>query len=935
MSNFDIVKVSKFDQDIDQGITDYFEEKQQNKEKIERKLKSDYDKIDDKYLQIFENPKFKALTDLINSIDSSDTNDNTYNGHSYYYLIRLCSSINNNTKFKDNIDDFKFSSKKIYDEIDYIHIIISNRIKTLHKFKNLIYIKKEVLDIQKVTNFKNSIKDDLNNIPDTYNQTYFNGLFNKLMDYEEIIKYLNSAFSKHIQDTIYNILQFKESLKSKSISFDKLIDIMKQAIIKSNVGDFTYMHYVLPVYGDRKPNSFINDFFYHINNYINDNINDIKLSRYTNELNFTITNFTYHFNADDLSQTKEPNVYNKIDTNAVEFYFDINTFKKSIKNIINVLSLFNSKHLRNVLQYLDDLYYSISDNYNVDLNTLDLAIVDHSDNDICRSILYYLYITNESIVMNCNYIKETFENFNSNFKSRVGIELYDLKNIKHHILKKFVLQSKLDIKQIHRSKKYNYLKTILNETNDLAELCVLSNRMEFLFTLTDVIEIENINKNDFNKLCKKGIVNILNFYNDEPYTHISYKQSITDKTIDESLEYNKILNNIKITLTKDVNSLDTYKKVNKLVHSLPKFNLLKETIDLDKKIRRLQKLHAYRNDYTREYVDKKPGFKHEDFIKETIKRKNKVKYYIDYVKVLELNKSMSLLQKYNYNKIILDTNIGNSYITLIEGYGIDYIKNNILPILDLKDPNYKGINKIVNRQIFVNNLNLLESNIDNINKKPSLLLNDAIKTSITDLLSDINKIKTYKEFKKYYNSIEEKIPELNILNYRIDNKLQFKVLQTGDVAALDTVGKYTDCCQRLGSAGEAAAIDSFINRYASVLVLYYEEKILAQSYFHYVTKEQDVNGPGIILDNVEINEDLLKNSKVNLDNTYKLLANNLKQNHPEIKYFRCGLDYNKLNEDKWNKGSSEEDCRVFSDELEETYSDYNEKEFLDLFNAKN
>lgn len=64
------------------------------------------------------------------------------------------------------------------------------------------------------------------------------------------------------------------------------------------------------------------------------------------------------------------------------------------------------------------------------------------------------------------------------------------------------------------------------------------------------------------------------------------------------------------------------------------------------------------------------------------------------------------------------------------------------------------------------------------------------------------------------------------------------------------IGIDTDCCQRIGGAGFEAAINSFINPLAGVVVLEVNHNnswvLVAQSYFHYVPEEEM-----IILDNIE------------------------------------------------------------------------------------
>ena len=933
MSFSDIIKISKFDQYVNEGIQEYYndvDEDIKEKEQLKNnKLLSGADSFTNEDIQTLDSPGFKFVINYIDNLSTDDINllkKYTQKSYSWYELHNKYDQIlvaiedfildkeyynnnNNNINYNyeniENINRHKIISLlygyDFYDDINEIKKVGEDIIK---------YFFNRKINIENIIKFKDYNNELIKYFRETdkFNkedlQNKLNGMVDRDLLYKDTKSFSSALYS------LETILDIRQLLDNKNTSLNKITESIKKSIIQFNKGEVTNA-----ILTEDDTQSFLERFMLFAESC--EKRESSGLIDLRNALNL------YSGRINNLNKNYNNIIYYKINDRNVNYNVDTPATKSKIKTLKQLLESFQSKHLANLINYLNDLDNNIVNNYSLSSQSLDFEITYKANNIFASSLLFCFGISNDFFFyINHNLI----DKLNLNFQNNVNISLNDLKNIKQHIIKKFVLQSKLDIKQIHRSKKYNYLKTMLNETNDLVELIYLLYKLDKLFTLTEVIEKENINKNDFNKLCKKGIANLLNFGVQNTRDYDAYrKKTITDQNIDESPDYVKIKNNIKITLTKDIALIDLYKKLSLIIHSFPKYNLLKDISKIDKKMSRLNELQLLRADFSRRELT----YEEEKKLNENIK--DKETYYTEYKKVIELEKTMEVMQKYNYNKIILDTNIGNSYLTILEGYGIQYIKNNILPILDSKDSTYEGINNIINKQTFLNNLNLLESNIDNINKKPSLLLNNKFNDCITDLLSDINKIKTYKAFKKYYNNMEEKIPELNILNYRIDNKLEFKVLQTGDVAALDTVGKYTDCCQRLGSAGEMAAIDSFINKYASVLVLYYEGRILSQSYFHYITEEQDPGGPGIILDNVEVNEELLKNSKVNLDGVYKLLANYLKQSHSEIKYFRCGLQYNKLNEDKWSKGSSPNDYRVFSDQLEDRYSDYDTYNYLDLF----
>lgn len=153
---------------------------------------------------------------------------------------------------------------------------------------------------------------------------------------------------------------------------------------------------------------------------------------------------------------------------------------------------------------------------------------------------------------------------------------------------------------------------------------------------------------------------------------------------------------------------------------------------------------------------------------------------------------------------------------------------------------------------------------------------------------------------------------------------RFRVLDDRDPLHLG-IGVITDCCQRVGGAGEEAAIDSLINPLAGVLVLEGDDGgIIAQSYFHYIP--MGISGHGYILDNVEVDFEAARG--INLDELYHKLAIWARGNLG-INFFECGTGYNKLNNNNFSKRKWREDPRHF--EVEEPYSDWNPEESLNLF----
>jgi len=200
-----------------------------------------------------------------------------------------------------------------------------------------------------------------------------------------------------------------------------------------------------------------------------------------------------------------------------------------------------------------------------------------------------------------------------------------------------------------------------------------------------------------------------------------------------------------------------------------------------------------------------------------------------------------------------------------------------------------------------------------------------LKEKVNKLSTNLEMLLNYDTISQYVNQAQPKDKALFKLNYQINNNLYFKVLEDLSYNYF-TIGTDTDCCQRIGGAGEEAAIDSFINPLAGVLVLYHNSEVVSQSYFHYVPQDN-----GIILDNVEINEKNVKKYNINLDEIYAALAQKAKQDM-NLKYFRCGLDYNNLDSKQFSKKRLPEDPREFS--VSNPYSDFDEDRNLDLLAPK-
>jgi hypothetical protein len=201
--------------------------------------------------------------------------------------------------------------------------------------------------------------------------------------------------------------------------------------------------------------------------------------------------------------------------------------------------------------------------------------------------------------------------------------------------------------------------------------------------------------------------------------------------------------------------------------------------------------------------------------------------------------------------------------------------------------------------------------------------------AIKNLRVDLTMIKDFSTIEEYLDEAKPKDPKMQELNLSLPGGWDFRVLKYLDPYAF-RVGADTNCCQRIGGAGENAVIDSFINPLAGVLILKHGEILLAQSYFHWVPEQN-----GVILDNVEYNEKNMNKLGINREQLSKLYADyaqTLKQKMPELAYVKCGLDYNKLNNDMFEKEKMPADPRQFS--VEEPYSDFDEDDHINLLKPK-
>jgi len=209
---------------------------------------------------------------------------------------------------------------------------------------------------------------------------------------------------------------------------------------------------------------------------------------------------------------------------------------------------------------------------------------------------------------------------------------------------------------------------------------------------------------------------------------------------------------------------------------------------------------------------------------------------------------------------------------------------------------------------------------------------------VTTFVIGAKNVKAFEEKKKEILPLEEVGKKINFdvgngeKNHPVIDGLQmdvgdfhFDVLPYASFRHL-TVGIETNCCQRIGGAGEEAAVDSLINPLAGVLIMEKGKLLLTQSYFHYVPQDN-----GIILDNIESNEYNVREtgvSQADIGNAYVEFAKAMREKF-NLKYFVFGKEYTYcVDRSTFKTGKMKTDPRFFA--VEDKYTDFHYNDFCDL-----
>lgn len=160
---------------------------------------------------------------------------------------------------------------------------------------------------------------------------------------------------------------------------------------------------------------------------------------------------------------------------------------------------------------------------------------------------------------------------------------------------------------------------------------------------------------------------------------------------------------------------------------------------------------------------------------------------------------------------------------------------------ELKTANLgEKIFEVINKIYLAKKSGLNISNYFEIMIKITSEISDSISYNIRIIKSAITYITTFNVLKIYIGYAKEnrKVKEIfDPASESADGAFRFRVLKDLDPYHFQ-VGNDTACCQAIGNAGEAAAVDSYINSTAGVLLLEMKNSedwiLLSQSYFHVV-----------------------------------------------------------------------------------------------------
>ena len=520
--------------------------------------------------------------------------------------------------------------------------------------------------------------------------------------------------------------------------------------------------------------------------------------------------------------------------------------------------------------------------------------------------------------------------------SKKGIYSYreSLETIKHSIL---------DLKKSSSPLKKIVSDDILNDYFDnLQEVLIRQLKTEELFLQgkTNTFGMTELIKNDISYEKEEE-----NFYDD------SFDFSnITENSFFKTLEsfHNQLFNNfsniclyfqifkneaVEFFSSKDINSIKS--SLVKLLNFLNSKNSKADNnMDLIKKNYSLN-VNIYNSNYNYE-----PSI---DIVNDIYKdSKNKTKK--EYIEMI--SNPLQLLHNFsNISPIVLQSIFNSETFKKTHDQNIFEIQNLVIPMLGKRE--YIAIIKIIKKdkkdisKYITEDVERFFSLIKNIKSPEEYDL--AIKSLIGDGSTNVFRtikfalgyIKNFNDISNWIDSAEPKDPAIFAPNLETEN-FRFTVLEDKDPRHF-SVGVETDCCQTIGGVGEAAAIDSFINPYAGVLLLESKStkdwELAAQSYFHYA--ELEGGEKAIILDNIEAGKLTHIYKKEFYRDAYATLGEYLSKSG--FKIVGCGKSQTVVfNSNDFELGSLNRDPRYFEirKHKKRPYTDFDNKSFYDLTKPK-
>lgn len=321
--------------------------------------------------------------------------------------------------------------------------------------------------------------------------------------------------------------------------------------------------------------------------------------------------------------------------------------------------------------------------------------------------------------------------------------------------------------------------------------------------------------------------------------------------------------------------------------------------------------------------------------------------------ISKLSKIMQTFHSYGGSSVLLNSN----YLLKSDDNRVDMAIKSVLrvkalggpqKILEvLKDILEKNRRLIIPNDSYEEKYEYLVDILNRFNKFDANALKDSSMQTSKEFDDFVGSVLSKPNFLRFFQSATQIISNYHIVREYIEltdpkdesvfsanmvtDDYRFRVL--GDLDPYHfQVGGDTDCCQIIGGAGEQAAIDSFINPTAGVVVLESNQggtwRLVSQSYFHVFNLEDGKKG--LILDNIEAGS-LGENVMKNVPSAYAVLAKYL-----EGKGFSlvgCGKAYTLIISDSHFASTSlPNDPRSFK--TESRYTDFSPKSFYNLLKPK-